>query len=440
MLKRKIYATLSEWRKNKKKECLLLTGARQVGKTYIIRAFGEAEYESMVEINFLKYPSLKSIFEGDLDADQILKRITAHMPEVRFVERKTLLFLDEIQRCANARTALKFLAEDSRIDVIASGFLLGLHYGQDADEEVTEVPSFPVGYERQVMMYSLDFEEFLWACGYREDTIAFLQSFYTSREKVPEDLHTQFETLIREYIVVGGMPEAVASFADTHHFGIVQQTQQKILSAYDDDIAKHAKGVEKVKVSACYDSLPRQLARENKKFRYSEVEKGKTAKKYAGSLTWLQDANMVHLCRNVYEPYLPLTGNEKDDEFKLYVNDTGLLMARYGTETKLALLEGKLTGNVKGGIYENLVAEALVKKGYTLHYYKTDYSEAEIEFLIEQHSEVIPIEVKATNASTPSLNRFIERYHPSISYKLVQGNIGWNQGRLTLPHYMILFI
>lgn len=440
MLKRKLLSYLSQWRRSKGKECLLLTGARQVGKTYTVRAFARAEYQSFIEINFLKYPSLKSIFDGDLDADSIMKRITAHLPDARFAEGKTLLFLDEIQKCAHARTALKFLAEDGRFDVIASGSLLGLHYGQDADEEVTEVPSYPVGYERQVMMYSLDFEEYLWACGYQEDTIDYLRGFYQNREKVPQELHERFESLIREYMVVGGMPEVVSSFAETHHFGIVQETQQKILSAYDDDIAKHAKGAERVKVRACYDSLPRQLARENKKFRYAEVEKGKTAKKYGGSVTWLQDADLVHVCRNVYEPYLPLKGNEKENEFKLYLNDTGLLMARYGLETKLALLEGKLIGNVKGGIYENLAAEALVKKGYPLHYYKTEASDTEIEFLIEKQGEVVPIEVKAGNASTPSLNQFIERFHPSAAYKLVQGNVGFSNGRLTLPHYMIMFL
>ena len=193
MLKRKIFSRLSEWHRNRGKECLLLTGARQVGKTFIVRAFGQAEYESFIEINFLKYPSLKSIFDGNLDPETILKRITAYLPESRFIKGKTLLFLDEIQKCANARTALKFLAEETRIDVIASGSLLGLHYGQDADEEVEEVPSYPVGYEHQVMMYSLDFEEFLWAYGYTDETINYLRSFFDNRIKVPEELHNRFD-------------------------------------------------------------------------------------------------------------------------------------------------------------------------------------------------------------------------------------------------------
>ena len=440
MLQRKIYQYLLDWKANKQRECLLIKGARQIGKTYIVQQFGAAEYESFIEINFVRYPSLKEIFEGDLDASEIYKRMTAHLPGIRLIEGKTLIFLDEIQRCAKARTALKFLAEDDRFDVIASGSLLGLHYGQDDDDEVDEIESVPVGYERQVVMYSMDFEEFLWAYGYGEDTVSYLRSFFTSLSKVPEDINARFESILREYIVVGGMPEVVDAFARHKDFGEVQSIQEKILAAYDDDIALHAKGAEKVKVRACYNSLPKQLARENKKFKYSEVEKKGTARKFGDSVTWLADANLAHLCYNVYEPYLPLSANGKENEFKVYVNDTGLLMARYGMQTKLAVLTGKIMGNAKGGIYENLISEMLVKRGYSLHYFKTVDSTMEIEFLIERGGGVVPVEVKAGNTSTPSLNRFIEQFHPSEAYKLVDGNVGVTGGKITLPHYMAMFL
>ena len=440
MLKRKIYQTLLDWKAEKKRECLLIKGARQTGKTYIVQQFGAAEYESFIEINFVRYPSLKEIFQGDLEASEIYKRMTAHLPGIRLIEGKTLIFLDEIQRCAGARTALKFLAEDNRFDVIASGSLLGLHYGQDDDEEVEEIESVPVGYERQLMMYSLDFEEFLWAYGYNEDTVEYLRSFFTAFSRVPEDINRQFENLLREFIVVGGMPEVVAAFVKNKDFGEVQRIQEKILASYDDDIALHAKGTEKIKVRACYDSLPKQLARENKKFKYSEVEKKATSRKYIDSITWLKDANIAYLCFNVFEPYLPLSANGKNNEFKVYVNDTGLLMARYGMQTKLAALTGKILGNAKGGIYENLIAEFLVKRGYSLNYYKTDNSSMEIEFLIERNGEVVPIEVKAGNTSSPSLNKYIEQFHPGEAFKFVEGNIGTTGGKITLPHYMAMFL
>lgn len=440
MLQRKIYQFLLDWKASKHRECLLIKGARQIGKTFIVQQFGAAEYESFVEINFVRFPSLKEIFEGDLDATEIYKRMTAHLPGIRLIEGKTLIFLDEIQRCAKARTALKFLAEDDRFDVIASGSLLGLHYGQDDDDEVDEVESIPVGFERQVVMYSMDFEEFLWAYGYGDDTIRYLRSFFTSLAKVPEDINAKFENLLREYIVVGGMPEVVAAFVKNKDFGEVQSIQEKILAAYDDDIALHAKGAEKVKVRACYNSLPKQLARENKKFKYSEVEKKATSRKYSDSITWLADANLAYLCHNVYEPYLPLSANGKENEFKVYVNDTGLLMARYGMQTKLAVLTGKILGNAKGGIYENLISEMLVKRGYSLNYYKTDNSSMEIEFVIERNGGVVPVEVKAGNTSSPSLNRFVEQFHPEEAYKLIDGNIGTTGGKITLPHYMAMFL
>lgn len=439
MLKRKMYDRLLEWKKNKGTECLLIKGARQVGKTYLVRQFGANEYESFIEINFHMQSNLKSIFEGELSSEEIFKRITANIPGVKLIHDKTLLFLDEIQKCANARTALKFLAQDERFDVIASGSLLGLAYGQDADKEVKEVDSIPVGYEKPLMMYSLDFEEFLWAYGYNDDTIDYLRRFYDSKEKIPTEINEKYDMILREYLVVGGMPEVVANFMEYKDFGKVQEIQDKILSSYADDISQHAKGAEKVKVRKCYDSIPRQLARENRKFKYSEVESKATARKFGDSVQWLHDANMAYICCNSSMPMLPLKAYEKENEFKLYINDTGLLMAMFGFATKQALLNGKLKGPAKGGIYENFAAETLIKNGYSLHYYKPD-DNSELEFVIEKDGEVVPIEVKAGNTATKSLNKFIEEFEPSVAYKLISGNIGLNETKLSLPHYLAMFI
>ena len=435
-----MYKYLINWKQKKDKSALIIKGARQVGKSYLVREFGRNEYESYIEINFLKNPLYKNIFKGDLSAEEIFKRLSAYIPNLKIIPFKTLLFLDEIQVCAEARTAVKFLVEDGSVDVISSGSLLGLSYLEDDDKNVTEPTSLPVGYEEQITMYSLDFEEFLWAKGYNDDAIAYLKDFYISNKEVPKELNDKYLELFREFMIVGGMPEVVQTFIDTNNFQEASKIQGKILADYQDDISKHAKGQEKIKVRQCYDSIPKQLAKEYKKFQYSVVEKGKTSKKYGGSIKWLCDSSLVNKCSNVNEAYIPLLAYEMDDQFKLYLNDTGLLLYLYGPETKLAILNNTLKGNSKGGIYENIISESLLKRGYKLYYYKTQNSSMEIEFVIEKNGEVIPIEVKAGNDSTPSLNSFINKYHPKVSYKFVNGNVGFLDGKKTLPHYMVMFI
>lgn len=440
MIKRKMYKYLINWKQKKDKSALIIKGARQVGKSYLVREFGRNEYEGYIEINFLKNPLYKNIFKGDLSAEEIFKRLSAYIPNLKIIPFKTLLFLDEIQVCAEARTAVKFLVEDGSVDVISSGSLLGLSYLEDDDKNVTEPTSLPVGYEEQITMYSLDFEEFLWAKGYNDDAIAYLKDFYISNKEVSKELNDKYLELFREFMIVGGMPEVVQTFIDTNNFQEASKIQGKILADYQDDISKHAKGQEKIKVRQCYDSIPKQLAKEYKKFQYSVVEKGKTSKKYGGSIKWLCDSSLVNKCSNVNEAYIPLLAYEMDDQFKLYLNDTGLLLYLYGPETKLAILNNTLKGNAKGGIYENIISELLLKRGYKLYYYKTQNSSMEIEFVIEKNGEVIPIEVKAGNDSTPSLNSFINKYHPKVSYKFVNVNVGFLDGKKTLPHYMVMFI
>ncbi|MGM9946924.1 ATP-binding protein [Floccifex sp.] len=439
MLERKVYDLLLKWKKNHKNKCLMIKGARQVGKTFIVREFGKNEYESFIEINFIQHKELKDIFDSDLSADTIYKRMSAFIQNIKFIPGNTLIFLDEIQNCGNARTAIKFLAEDGKYDIITSGSLLGLTYAENGDKDVEEPISVPTGYEDFITMYSLDFEEFLWAEGYSKESIDVLKEYFDHKTKVPTILNEKYENLFREFMVVGGMPEVVSDYVLHHDFNRVMELQERILENYKFDIAKHAKGAEKVKVRNCYEAIPKQLAKELKKFQYSTVEKGKTSKKYGGSIQWLKDSNLVHPCYNIHEPFIPLMANAIEEQFKLYINDTGLLSSMYGFETKRAILTNTIKGNAKGGIYENIISECLIKKGYKIYYYKPDDNH-ELEFLLEQEGEVIPVEVKAGNTATVTLNRFIEEYHPSKAYKFITGNIGVVDSKISLPHYMVLFI
>lgn len=431
MLKRKILNDLINWKNTKDKECLLVKGARQVGKTYIIEEFGKNYYDNYVYLNFFRNPNLKNIFEGSLEASEIYKKMSIYIPNFKLVPN-TLIFLDEIQECPNARTALKFLAIDNKYDVIASGSLLGISY--------KSVPSIPVGYERQLTMYSLDFEEFLWAIGFNENSISYIKEHFENHEKIENGINDEMFRKLREYIVVGGMPDVVNTFIETNNFSDVQKAQDKILFDYNDDIIKYAKNVEKPKIRKCYNSIPKQLAKENKKFQYSVVEKGSTSRKYADSVQWLVDANLVIPVYNVSNPILPLDAYSKEDYFKIYLNDIGLICAMYGFDIKAPILENSLSGSAKGGIYENLICDILTKRGYKLHFYKNDDNTQELEFLITQNSKIIPIEVKAGNSASVSLNNFIIEYKPPYAYKLITGNIGVSKTKITLPLYMAMFI
>lgn len=439
MLKRKDYQKLLEWKNEPTHKCLMVKGARQVGKTFLIREFGKNEYKSFIEINFIKRKELKKIFDGELSADEIFKRMTLLMEDIRLIPGDTLIFFDEIQNCGNARTAIKFLMEDSRYDFITSGSLLGLTYAENGDNEAEEPESVPTGYEDFLTMYSLDFEEYLWANGYDEAVLSNLRGYYERLERVPEEVNQKFETLFREYIVVGGMPEVVDAFTKSHDFNMASRVQYRILEDYKYDIAKHSKGAEKIKVQQCYDAIPKQLAKELKKFQYSTVEKGKTSKKYGGSVQWLKDSALVHACNNIREPYIPLMANAVEEQFKLYINDTGLLSAIYGTEMKKTILLNTIKGNAKGGIYENVIAECLVKRGYKLYYYKPD-DDHELEFLLEKAGQVVPVEVKSGNTASVSLNNFIKDFESKIAYKLTAGNVGKTDKKITLPHYMVMYL
>lgn len=432
MLKRKIYAELLNWKNTKNQECLLIKGARQIGKTFIVEKFGLEEYSSYIYLNFYEKPELKEIFEGSLEAEEIYKKISLYVKNVHFLEQDTLIFLDEIQECPNARTALKFLAIDNRYDVIASGSLLGLHY--------REIVSIPVGYERTLEMFSLDFEEFLWAMGKNEASIAALKEFYIRREKVSPGVHEQFMSLLREYLVIGGMPEVVNVFLKSNNYQDAYAAQKKIMESCQEDIKHYAAASIRQKISACYASIPRQLAKEYTKFQYKVVSKDGSARRYENCLNWLVDAGMIKLCINVSTPQFPLIAYEKPEQFKVYVTDIGLLTSLYGYETQTALLKNTLTGPAKGGIYENLVFDMLIKRGFSLNYFKNAKNTQEIEFIYVRDGSVIPIEVKSKNGTTLSLNSFISEYKPPYAYKLISGNLGVNGEKITLPLYMTIFL
>lgn len=432
MLKRKIYDELLNWKNKKNRECLLVQGARQIGKTYIIEKFGKNQYSSYIYLNFYQNPDHKKIFEGSLEAVEIYKKISLYVKEVHFIEHDTLIFLDEIQDCPNARTALKFLAIDNRYDVIASGSLLGLHY--------KEMLSIPVGYERTLEMFSLDFEEFLWAIGRTSESIEVLREYFEKREKIDAGIHEQFMSALREYLVVGGMPEVVNVFLKTNNYQEAYATQKKIMESYREDIKHYASATARQKISDCYLSIPRQLTKEYTKFQYKVVSKEGNARKYENCLNWLADAGMIKLCLNVSTPQFPLIAYEKPDQFKVYVTDIGLLTSLYGYETQAALLKDTLTGPAKGGIYENLVFDMLIKRGFALNYYKNSNNTQEIEFIFAKNSSVIPIEVKSKRGATLSLNSFIAEYKPPYAYKLVSGNVGVSGTKITLPLYMAMFI
>lgn len=439
-LKRKFYEFLREWKSSRRQECLLIKGARQIGKTFLVEKLGREEYESFVEFNFVLDPTACDIFTGSLKADDLVTKISAFIGRQRLIPGRTLIFLDEIQECPNARTALKSFALDGRYDVIASGSLLGIKYRSKKMREKAEPKSIAVGFERQMTMYSLDFEEFLWAKGVDADVIKSLKGFFDCREVLPAVLNDRFGGYLREYMLVGGMPAVVKAYVESGDFGPVQEEQEKILAAYIDDIHKYAEKVDVPKIENCYRAIPRTLAKDNRKFKYSEVEKNGSVRKYGESIEWLRDAALAPMCENVTVPEVPLSANVREGWFKLYMSDIGLLSALYGLETKRLLFTGRLTGNAKGGLYENLIAGILERKKYPLRYYKTIDGSREVEFVIEKDGGVVPIEVKSSNGATVSLDETLKMKGVVYGYKFIEGNIGVVGNKITLPHFMAMFL
>lgn len=434
MLRRKIYDKLLAWKNNKgKKDAILLRGVRQCGKTYIVREFGKREYKNFIEINFIERPDMQAVFSGNLDVDNMVQQIKLSMPGCQFIPGETLLFLDEIQDVPNARTSLKFWTQDGRFDCIASGSLLGMDYKNEV--------SIPVGYEQQLIMRTLDFEEFIWALGAEVNLKEMLAPYVDGAKRVPEAMHNSLNKYLQEYMVVGGLPEVVDTYIATKDFYQVHLLQEKILRDYQDDIAKYALNQDKIKAKQCFLSIPRQLSKENHKFQYSVVEKKATARKFTSSLDWLHNAGLIDFAYyNVNSPWFPLKAYVKEDQFRVYLCDIGLLVAMYGYQLKIALLSDALEGPAKGGIYESLVADILAKRGEELYYYKKEDSTLEIEFILERDCKLVPVEVKARKGSTRSLNELLKMDNIEIGYKLTAQNTGVVEKKITLPLYMAAII
>lgn len=435
MLKRKATKDIKKWVESKDKKCLVVQGARQTGKTYIIERFAEDNYEEYVEINFKQMPSARDIFSGDLTVANMVMAMRFRFPEKKIAPGKTMIFLDEIQECQEALTSLKFWALDNRFDVIASGSLLGIDYKRAS--------SYPVGYVDYLKMDGLDFEEFLWGMGITEDMIETLRGYLESRTAIPEAIHSQMMAYYRQYVAIGGMPEAVSKYADTRDFRDVDRIQRNLLQGYLYDIAHYATAEEKVKAEKCYLSLAKQLLdKENHKFQYKEVERGGRAQKYYSSIEWLLRADMVHICKRVTDIKFDLEDYARDDFFRAYTTDLSLLMAMKDFSLKQHIVENTLEGNTKGGLYECAVADALYKKGHKLYFYKNDTSHKEIDVIIQKDGSVVPIEVKSEQGKANSLKSVMKKNKDiPWGYKFADGNIGISDDCIiTLPLYMAAFI
>ena len=431
-LQRKIYSKLLNWKHSHDNDCLLIKGARQVGKTFVVDLFGQNEYKKYYKIDFFENEDYKKIFEGSLNPSDIYSKMSLYINNFTIVENDTLIFLDEIQFCASARTALKYLAMDKRCDVIAAGSMLGLLY--------KEIESIPVGYENQIEMHPLDFEEFLWANDITENAIHELQKYFISGQIIDDTINEKYLNLVNSYMVIGGMPEVVLKFIETKNYQETNKMQNKIINSYRDDITKYASNTEKAKILKCFDSITIQLSKEYTKFQYKTVEHNGSSNKFANSIEWLIDAGIVKKCYNLKSPEFPLKAFYDLDNFKLYMNDIGLLTCMYGLNTQLQLIKNGIKNTGKGGIFENLTFDILNKRDIYLYYYKNKHNSQEIEFVYESINSVIPVEVKSKNGKTISLNNFIEEYKPNFAYKIIFGNQGTNGIKRTIPYYMLLFI
>ena len=432
VLKRKAYDKLLEWKKEEKKKALCIIGARQIGKTTVVRQFAQENYEYFVEINFLLDDKASAIFSGALDANTIITNLTAYVQKP-MEAGKTLILFDEIQECPNARTAIKFLVEDGRYDYVETGSLLGVRY--------KEVKSYPVGFEEIYRMYPMDFEEYLWANGVQESTIQYLEECFRKREKVTESVHNTLTKLFLSYIVVGGMPQVVQTYVDTHDIGKVVANQNEILELYRLDIAKYAKGNDKIKIKSIYDSIPSQLNDKNRRFILKSIDEHGRQNRYENSFEWLADAGVALPCFNVTEPKPPLQLNEKHNLFKLFMGDTGLLCAACMENIQFDVLQGNLEVNL-GSILENIMAQAIKGNGYDLHYYDSKKI-GEIDFVIQNGTKVDVLEIKSGNdfKKHPAINKITEI--PSWNFEQVlvfcKGNVEKDGDVVYLPWYMIMF-
>ena len=409
MLNRKIDRVLTDWSQSQSKKALLIRGARQVGKTTTVRDFGKKNYKNFVEINFEKHQIAKQAFDGNLDADTIITKLSI-MGFGRFEEGKTLVFFDEIQACPKARTAIKFLVEDGRFDYIESGSLLGLNYA--------DVLSYPTGFEKKVDMFPLDFEEFLWARQVPANLIIQIKERINNIEPIDDFIHEQLSKYYREYLVVGGMPEVVNTYISNVDYSNTLSIQTNIINSYLDDIAKYA-GHEKVRAKLFFDAIPSELSKERKRFVLSNIENKTTASKYADAAQWLVDAGIAYLTYNTHNLLLPFEQYEKRNMYKVYLLDTGLLCSMWKEKIQWEVISGNININ-EGALTENFVAAEIAKKGLTLHYYDKK-SRQELDFIIARNNKIDIIEVKSGNdyMSHYSLNTALQQSAENIGRAIV---------------------
>ena len=434
-LKRKADDFLAQWKSDPDRKPLIIRGPRQVGKTETIRKFAAENYENVIEINFVEQPKYKVITEESYEPGEIIKSISLLDNSKRFVPGKTLLFFDEIQDFPEIATSLKFFCMDGRFDVICSGSMLGINYNR--------IESNSVGYKTDYTMYSLDFEEFLWAKGY-DNAAGEILAHMTSRKPFSEVEMKVYSSLFMDYCILGGMPAVIRQYIEKGTFEGVLDIQQQLLKDYQEDIKKYAEGVDKTRILNIFRHIPVQLAKENKKFQVSKVASGARFKDYRGCIDWLDEAGLINICYCMLSPELPLGGNYDDSKYKLYFRDTGLLIASLDEEAQEDLRAGRNFGTYKGAIYENIVGEMLRKSGYEqLYYYKNDSPALEMDFFVRDADSLIPVEVKAKDGATPSLNHLIDwpsysdiKYGVKFGYK----NIGWGGKFYTFPYFLAFLL
>ena len=428
-LKRKIDDFLMGWKNNSDKKPLIIRGPRQVGKTESVRKFASENYGQVVEINFIEEPKYKIITESGYSTNEIIKSISLLDNSKKFVPNETLIFFDEIQDFPEIATALKFFCMDGRFDVICSGSMLGINYNR--------IESNSVGYKTDYTMYSMDFEEFLWTKGYDSaadeilEHMNLLKSFSTVEMNV-------YHSLFLDYCILGGMPAVVRQYIEKGTFEGILDVQRQLLKDYQEDIKKYADGVDKTRILNIFRHIPVQLAKENKKFQISKVASGARFKDYRGCIEWLDEAGLINICYCMQVPELPLGGNYDDTKYKIYFKDTGMLIAMLDEEAQDDLRVNKNMNVYKGGLYESIVGEALVKSGCKLYYYKKENSTLEEDFFLRTKTKLIPVEVKAANNKSKSLSTLIEsEKYSEISYgiKLCNRNIGFENNIYTFPHF-----
>lgn len=442
MFQRKIEKTLEQWKTKANHKPLVIKGCRQCGKTSSVISFAKQNYEHVIYLDFHEHKEYKTFFAGSLDIDTLTLNISFGIKDARFIPGKTCLVLDEIQDCPNARSSLKFFKLDGRYDVICTGSLLGVNGYKTKEEKAEEQnASIPVGFEEIVNMYPMDFEEWLWANEVQPQHIDYLHNCLNQEEPINEAIHQRMRQLLLRYVVVGGMPEVVTTFINTNNMNEVQNIQRGIIETYKADMLKYALQEDKAHIRECFDSIPAQLAKENKKFQYATIRKGARSSEYRGSLQWIEDAGIVQRCYNISITELPLGGNAIPDVFKVYMTDIGLLISMLDEGTAWDIMQGNLLG-YKGAIFENLAADILTKMGRKLYYFQKEGG-MELDFLIRYKGECVPVECKARTGNAKSLQTVLkhpEHYHVNHALKLGDYNVGRNGPILTLPFYMAFLL